>query len=126
MTFIIQSCEAFFKKPRSLHYTEYMMTNSSKKKLFLEDQISNIVLRSCNSNGAEELVVIFYAENHTFVFALTVRATEIRGVFISCKPRAPRKQGICECTDKYYCHQGIIKKPGGIFRREKMATLPWP
>lgn len=56
--------ELFFKKPRSLHHTEYVLTKSrkKKKKVFLEDQDSDIVLRSSNSNGAEKLMVISYAD----------------------------------------------------------------
>jgi len=71
VTLIVQNCGAFSIKNRSLHHIEYMVTNSGNKTL-QEDQHPNILLRSSTSNGAEELMVISYADHFTPLFLLTL------------------------------------------------------
>lgn len=64
MTFIVQNCGAFFQKTQvSPSYRVCAdKIKEKKKKVFLEDQDSDIVLRNSNSNGAEKLMVISYAD----------------------------------------------------------------
>lgn len=68
MTFIVQNCGVFFKKNQVSPSYRILDDKFKQKKMFLEDQHSNIVLRSFNSNEAEELMVISYADLFTPLF----------------------------------------------------------
>lgn len=59
---MVQNCGAFSKNQCLSIIQSMWWQIQAKKKKFLEDHDSNIVLRSSNSNGTEELMVISYAD----------------------------------------------------------------